>query len=906
MISLSAARANVRLHPTRYKSPPPMLNASRASSSSRPAREANKPVEPPKEPPQRPSIKSEYSASSITSFLSGPGNFASKAKSGVSFLNDNTRTYRSALANAGSYVATQTGLLPDRSVKATAEGNEKDKTWGEWARDWRDRRAQEGKAEETLNLLPGWVVVLPRKTSELDDSGVKPFDLKIATSGFANSLRSPENATRSQRVFMKIAKSFAALPQVSARIAQNMGGEMSVAPLSPSVVNQIVDKTLTDEPGQINAAGETKQSAEQTAEDTVRNNAMLSAPRPRRANTSTSIGSISTVNSVEASLLNMTTEQLKTFHENLDARLQPFWSSALQRRVQLSIYPVRIPTPLHTRHSVLTDEMPAQEPPLDEEPLMRNVFMTDAQGLFSQKIVIPWERIVSHGPSLGMAFNDPPHMSVRSGESKESTTWGLYLRAELLSDGGPNRLPPSATALQPTTSPSFTSGTLSDPPKPVELDADVWDPGANAFFSPNAIPMNKGCGGPGGGLLRLGKTDVVASTWTPIASTGGVRLISDLDDTVKVSNILSGAREVFRNAFCKPVEETQAEGMAELYRHLATQGVAGFHYVSNSPYELLPVLQKFFKHHDFPAGFSLKLKYYGGRNLMNGLFEPPGDRKRPGIVDVMESFPDAKFILVGDSGEQDLELYVAIAKQRKHQVLAIAIRDVTTPFTAGLSLSSAKANQTSGKTGTRTPLHRQSSSVSTSEIDMAALSDALGGVEGSGVEQAKESGIAGKTRVVARKIASKRSDLDLTSLRLTKRHPEESETPTSIRSRSRSSTLSNSNSNSNREDELVSGQQTPLPIEEAVSQAGAIDDATQSGTPTSDAAFVQQTQDEIQALTVAQLKLVKRTMEWTDRMKRARQEVPAEIKLLFFQHPEEVESEIAQIVRRTCGMDGEN
>jgi hypothetical protein len=46
--------------------------------------------------------------------------------------------------------------------------------------------------------------------------------------------------------------------------------------------------------------------------------------------------------------------------------------------------------------------------------------------------------------------------------------------------------------------------------------------------------------------------------------------------------------------------------MSELYRHLATQGVTGFHYVSNSPYELLPVLQSFFKHHAFPTGFSLK------------------------------------------------------------------------------------------------------------------------------------------------------------------------------------------------------------------------------------------------------------------------------------------------------------
>lgn len=38
---------------------------------------------------------------------------------------------------------------------------------------------------------------------------------------------------------------------------------------------------------------------------------------------------------------------------------------------------------------------------------------------------------------------------------------------------------------------------------------------------------------------------------------------------------------------------------------------------------------------------------------MNGLFEPPGERKRPGLVEIFDAFPQAKFILFGDSGEQE-------------------------------------------------------------------------------------------------------------------------------------------------------------------------------------------------------------------------------------------------------------
>jgi hypothetical protein len=268
---------------------------------------------------------------------------------------------------------------------------------------------------------------------------------------------------------------------------------------------------------------------------------------------------LSTSSSLEFALNNMAPEQLRAFHENLDTRLQPFWSSALQRRVQLSIYPVRIPDVQHGLHERKRGNEPDMpEPDLEGEPLMRNVFSTDAQGLFSLKITVPWERIVSHGPSLKMVFDGvSSHGQEQLGEEeigsrneekeKRGEKWGLYLKAELLSEGGPHRLPPSATALPPTSSAAFTTGSLADSPRPVELDADLWDSGANGFFSPNAMPFNKGSGGPGGGLLNLGSTSVTASTWSPIASTGGIRVISDLDDTVKVSNILGGAREVFRS-----------------------------------------------------------------------------------------------------------------------------------------------------------------------------------------------------------------------------------------------------------------------------------------------------------------------------------------------------------------------
>lgn len=54
---------------------------------------------------------------------------------------------------------------------------------------------------------------------------------------------------------------------------------------------------------------------------------------------------------------------------------------------------------------------------------------------------------------------------------------------------------------------------------------------------------------------------------------------------------------------------------------------------------------------------SIKLRSYAGRSLFSGLLSAPAARKRAGVVDILDAFPDSRFFLIGDSGEQDLELY---------------------------------------------------------------------------------------------------------------------------------------------------------------------------------------------------------------------------------------------------------
>lgn len=155
----------------------------------------------------------------------------------------------------------------------------------------------------------------------------------------------------------------------------------------------------------------------------------------------------------------------------------------------------------------------------------------------------------------------------------------------------------------------------------------------------------------------------------------GVSLISDVDDTVKHSAIASGAKEIFRNTFVRELRELTVEGVAEWYSKLHKMGVE-FHYVSNAPWQLYPLLDRYFKLVGLPPG-SFHLKQYSG--MLQGIFEPAAEKKKGSLERILRDFPDRRFILVGDSGEADLEVYTDIVLANPGRILGIFIRDVTTP-----------------------------------------------------------------------------------------------------------------------------------------------------------------------------------------------------------------------------------
>ena len=181
-----------------------------------------------------------------------------------------------------------------------------------------------------------------------------------------------------------------------------------------------------------------------------------------------------------------------------------------------------------------------------------------------------------------------------------------------------------------------------------------------------------------GGVLRI---QAIMNDGDPRVYSGSVLLwessglvvISDIDDTVKISDV-GDTGKLLEHTFFLDFEPVP--GMSEQYQHWAGQG-AGFYFVSSSPWHLYEPLQEFFAKHGFPiAPASLKSVRLKDRSFLN-LFREGTETKPIPIKALLRQFPNRQFILVGDSGEEDPEVYAGIYRLFPDQIRAIYIRNVS-------------------------------------------------------------------------------------------------------------------------------------------------------------------------------------------------------------------------------------
>jgi hypothetical protein len=152
----------------------------------------------------------------------------------------------------------------------------------------------------------------------------------------------------------------------------------------------------------------------------------------------------------------------------------------------------------------------------------------------------------------------------------------------------------------------------------------------------------------------------------------GLSVISDVDDTIKISDVRN-RRALLANTFLR--EFRTVAGMPSLYQQWERLGVQ-FHYVSASPWQLYRPLAEFIDKERFPPG-SLHMKMFRLKDSSAlALVTSPQKYKPEVIAKILTDFPKRRFILVGDSGERDPEIFAELAQKYPQQIARIFIREV--------------------------------------------------------------------------------------------------------------------------------------------------------------------------------------------------------------------------------------
>ena len=160
-------------------------------------------------------------------------------------------------------------------------------------------------------------------------------------------------------------------------------------------------------------------------------------------------------------------------------------------------------------------------------------------------------------------------------------------------------------------------------------------------------------------------------------------IISDLDDTVLQSGVTSLTQMLGTVLTGNARTRLPFPGVSALYRGLvrrigqerssldAAGGDNPIFYVSSSPWNFYDLLWAFLNYRRLPLG-PLFLRNWGAE-----LFSGNGHHKHAVIEKLLATYPALPFVLIGDSGEQDPEIYAEVVRRNPGRVLAIYIRKVT-------------------------------------------------------------------------------------------------------------------------------------------------------------------------------------------------------------------------------------
>lgn len=151
-------------------------------------------------------------------------------------------------------------------------------------------------------------------------------------------------------------------------------------------------------------------------------------------------------------------------------------------------------------------------------------------------------------------------------------------------------------------------------------------------------------------------------------------VVSDMDDTVLQSEITAFLRAARLMLLENARTRLPFPGVAACYRALHDAGGASnpIFYVSSSPWNLYDVIADFLAAQEIPAGPLLLRDWDVRPSLLRNR-----EYKTARIREIFATYPALPFILVGDSGQEDPEIYSELVRENPGRVLAVYIRNVS-------------------------------------------------------------------------------------------------------------------------------------------------------------------------------------------------------------------------------------
>jgi len=155
-----------------------------------------------------------------------------------------------------------------------------------------------------------------------------------------------------------------------------------------------------------------------------------------------------------------------------------------------------------------------------------------------------------------------------------------------------------------------------------------------------------------------------------------VGVISDIDDTVIISHATSIGKKLWLSVSKNAYTRRPFPGVSDFYALISNKGKNPVFYVSSSDWNLFDLIQDFLAYRNIPKGpILLKDPHVNLRNI----WKSGGgnhDHKLEKISMLLSLFPTMKFILIGDSGQHDPELYTEIIEKYPNRIKAVYIRRI--------------------------------------------------------------------------------------------------------------------------------------------------------------------------------------------------------------------------------------